>query len=81
MLYCLSLDDVIPTIYLTGLSAGVFSDTPGITQRRIGFPYKEDIKVRVETAWSSVDLYNVLIVIFDVHRNLNRLISDSSLRF
>ncbi|KAE9453639.1 hypothetical protein C3L33_14466, partial [Rhododendron williamsianum] len=39
----------------------------------IGFPYKEDIKVRVESAWSSVDLYDVLIVIFDVHRHLNRL--------
>ncbi|KAG5523110.1 hypothetical protein RHGRI_035052 [Rhododendron griersonianum] len=39
---------------------------------RIGFPNKEDIKVRVESAWSSVDLYDVLIVIFDVHRHLNR---------
>ncbi|KAH7848434.1 hypothetical protein Vadar_002689 [Vaccinium darrowii] len=49
-----------------------FFDTPGITQRRIGFPYKDDIKVRVESAWSSLDLYDVLIVIFDVHRHLNR---------
>ncbi|XP_058205445.1 GTP-binding protein ERG-like [Rhododendron vialii] len=49
-----------------------FFDTPGITQRRIGYAYKEDIKVRVESAWSSVDLYDVVVVIFDVHRHLSR---------
>ncbi|KAL6988178.1 hypothetical protein U1Q18_013926 [Sarracenia purpurea var. burkii] len=48
-----------------------FFDTPGLTLKRIGFPYK-DMKVRLESAWSSVDLYDVLIVIFDVHRHLNR---------
>ncbi|KAG5549393.1 hypothetical protein RHGRI_014666 [Rhododendron griersonianum] len=49
-----------------------FFDTPGITQRRMGYAYKDDIKVRVESAWSSVDLYDVVIVIFDVHRHLSR---------
>ncbi|XP_057506993.1 GTP-binding protein ERG isoform X2 [Actinidia eriantha] len=48
-----------------------FFDTPGLTLNRGGFPYN-DMKVRVESAWSSVGLYDVLIVIFDVHRHLNR---------
>ncbi|KAM7524731.1 hypothetical protein LguiA_014633 [Lonicera macranthoides] len=48
-----------------------FFDTPGLTLKNSGFPYN-DIKVRVESAWSSVNLYDVLIVIFDVHRHLNR---------
>ncbi|KAG5549391.1 hypothetical protein RHGRI_014666 [Rhododendron griersonianum] len=52
-----------------------FFDTPGITQRRMGYAYKDDIKVRVESAWSSVDLYDVVIVIFDVHRHLSRLVT------
>ncbi|KAF7148926.1 hypothetical protein RHSIM_Rhsim03G0048000 [Rhododendron simsii] len=38
----------------------------------MGYAYKDDIKVRVESAWSSVDLYDVVIVIFDVHRHLSR---------
>ncbi|TQD98363.1 hypothetical protein C1H46_015964 [Malus baccata] len=48
-----------------------FFDTPGLTLSNKGCPYK-DFKVRVESAWSSVTLYNVLIVIFDVHRHLTR---------
>lgn len=41
----------------------------------MGYAYKDDIKVRVESAWSSVDLYDVVIVIFDVHRHLSRLVT------
>ncbi|KAK1393652.1 GTP-binding protein ERG [Heracleum sosnowskyi] len=48
-----------------------FFDTPGLILNRGGYPSK-DIKVRVECAWSAIDLYDVLIVIFDVHRHLNR---------
>ncbi|KAF8412666.1 hypothetical protein HHK36_000634 [Tetracentron sinense] len=48
-----------------------FFDTPGIILKSGGYPCKTDVKVRVESAWSSVSLYDVLIVIFDVHRHLN----------
>ncbi|XP_075481799.1 LOW QUALITY PROTEIN: GTP-binding protein ERG-like [Primulina tabacum] len=48
-----------------------FFDTPGLMLKKSGFPYN-DIKVRNESAWSSVYLYDVLIVIFDVHRHLTR---------
>lgn len=48
-----------------------FFDTPGLSINSRGIPYK-DFKVRVESAWSSVNLYDVLIVIFDVHRHLTR---------
>ncbi|KAL7197875.1 hypothetical protein ACSBR2_020404 [Camellia fascicularis] len=48
-----------------------FFDTPGLMLKKSGFPHN-DMKVRVESAWSSVDLYDVLIIIFDVHRHLNR---------
>ncbi|XP_062012259.1 GTP-binding protein ERG [Rosa rugosa] len=48
-----------------------FFDTPGLSINTRGIPYK-DFKVRVESAWSSVNLYDVLIVIFDVHRHLTR---------
>ncbi|KAI3672780.1 hypothetical protein L6452_38880 [Arctium lappa] len=48
-----------------------FFDTPGLIMRSSGLP-KSDIKVRVESAWSSVDLYDMLVVIFDVHRHLTR---------
>lgn len=48
-----------------------FFDTPGLIMRSSGLP-KSDIKVRVESAWSSMDLYDVLVVIFDVHRHLAR---------
>ncbi|KAI7992082.1 GTP-binding protein ERG [Camellia lanceoleosa] len=47
-----------------------FFDTPGLMLKKSGFPHN-DMKVRVESAWSSVDLYDVLIIIFDVHRHLN----------
>lgn len=50
-----------------------FFDTPGLSINSRGIPYK-DFKVRVESAWSSVNLYDVLIVIFDVHRHLTRLV-------
>ncbi|XP_045806523.1 GTP-binding protein ERG [Trifolium pratense] len=48
-----------------------FFDTPGLTLNYAGFPYR-DVKARVESAWSSVNLYEVLIVIFDVHRHITR---------
>nr|XP_043607199.1 GTP-binding protein ERG [Erigeron canadensis] len=48
-----------------------FFDTPGLIMRSGGVP-KSDIKVRVESAWSSMNLYDMLIVIFDVHRHLTR---------
>lgn len=38
-----------------------------------GFP-SSDVKARIESAWSSVGLYDVLIVVFDVHRHLSRLL-------
>ncbi|KAF3441116.1 hypothetical protein FNV43_RR15027 [Rhamnella rubrinervis] len=47
-----------------------FFDTPGLTLKCSGKPYK-DIRVRVQSAWSSIELYDVVIVIFDVHRHLN----------
>lgn len=43
-----------------------------------GLPYK-DMKARVQSAWSSVELYDVLIVIFDVHRHLTRLVAIPSI--
>ncbi|KAH7546060.1 hypothetical protein FEM48_Zijuj01G0160500 [Ziziphus jujuba var. spinosa] len=46
-----------------------FFDTPGLRLKCSGKPYK-DIRVRVESAWRSVELYDVVIVIFDVHRHL-----------
>ncbi|TKY44474.1 GTP-binding protein ERG [Spatholobus suberectus] len=37
-------------------------DTPGLMLNCGGFPYR-DVKARVESAWSSINLYEVLIVI------------------
>lgn len=54
------------------MPAQCFFDTPGLTLTSSGQPYK-DIKVRVESAWSSVQLYDAVIVIFDVHRHITRL--------
>ncbi|KAF7808520.1 GTP-binding protein ERG [Senna tora] len=48
-----------------------FFDTPGLMLNCKGYPYR-DVKTRVESAWSSISLYEVLIVIFDVHRHLTR---------
>ncbi|KAK9989478.1 hypothetical protein SO802_029717 [Lithocarpus litseifolius] len=48
-----------------------FFDTPGLMLDKSGYIHK-DMKVRVESAWSSVNLYDVLIVIFDVDRHLTR---------
>ncbi|KAF5472244.1 hypothetical protein F2P56_008980 [Juglans regia] len=48
-----------------------FFDTPGLMLNKSGNLHK-DMKIRVECAWSSVNLYDVLIVIFDVHRHLTR---------
>ncbi|XP_078433327.1 GTP-binding family protein isoform X1 [Wolffia australiana] len=35
-----------------------------------GYPYKNDVKIRVESAWKYLDCYDILIVLFDVHRHL-----------
>ncbi|KAK9683952.1 hypothetical protein RND81_10G177300 [Saponaria officinalis] len=48
-----------------------FFDTPGLMLKKSGFPSR-DIKARIESAWNSVNLYDVLIVIFDVHRHLTK---------
>lgn len=48
-----------------------FFDTPGLMLKKSGFPYK-DMKARIESAWRSIDLYDVLIVIFDAHRHLTK---------
>ncbi|KAJ0975923.1 hypothetical protein J5N97_017888 [Dioscorea zingiberensis] len=45
-------------------------DTPGLMIGDHGHPYKADVRVRVESAWSSIDIYDLLIVIFDVQRHL-----------
>ncbi|KAA3465307.1 GTP-binding protein ERG [Gossypium australe] len=52
-----------------------FFDTPGLMLNRSGYLHK-DMKVRVESAWSSVNLYDVLMVIFDVHRHLTKLLDS-----
>ncbi|KAL8033984.1 hypothetical protein ABFX02_13G191300 [Erythranthe guttata] len=54
-----------------GVTQMCFFDTPGLMLKKSGFPYS-DIKVRNESAWTSVNLYDVLIVIFDIHRHLTR---------
>ncbi|KAJ9183323.1 hypothetical protein P3X46_007191 [Hevea brasiliensis] len=48
-----------------------FFDTPGIMLKKNGYPYK-DMKARVENAWCAVDLYDMIMVVFDVHRHLTR---------
>ncbi|KAK6925501.1 GTP binding domain, partial [Dillenia turbinata] len=48
-----------------------FFDTPGLMLKNNGYPYT-DMRVRVQGAWSSVNLYDVLIVLFDVHRHLEK---------
>lgn len=50
-----------------------FFDTPGLMLKKSGFPHK-DMKARIESAWRSIDLYDVLIVIFDAHRHLTKLV-------
>ncbi|KAF7108888.1 hypothetical protein CFC21_109255 [Triticum aestivum] len=46
-----------------------FFDTPGLMLGHHGFPHR-DVTVRVESAWNSVNLYDLLIVMFDVNRHL-----------
>lgn len=48
-----------------------FFDTPGLMLKKSGYPSR-DTKAQIESAWSSINLYDVLIVIFDVHRHLTR---------
>lgn len=69
------------------MSIQCFFDTPGLMLKKSGFPYS-DIKVRNDSAWGSVSLYDVLIVVFDVHRHIirsdihfSKLILTSSLCF
>uniref|UniRef100_A0A1D1ZEM0 GTP-binding protein ERG n=1 Tax=Anthurium amnicola TaxID=1678845 RepID=A0A1D1ZEM0_9ARAE len=47
-----------------------FFDTPGLMIGHRGYPYKNDVKLRVESAWKYIDYYDLIIVIFDVHRHL-----------
>ncbi|XP_078433330.1 GTP-binding family protein isoform X2 [Wolffia australiana] len=47
-----------------------FFDTPGLMIGHHGYPYKNDVKIRVESAWKYLDCYDILIVLFDVHRHL-----------
>ncbi|KAH9315648.1 hypothetical protein KI387_024275, partial [Taxus chinensis] len=49
----------------------LFFDTPGLMLNYAGHPYK-DVRQRVESAWSSVELYDLLIVVIDAHRHLTR---------
>ncbi|KAI3980365.1 hypothetical protein MKX01_003904 [Papaver californicum] len=49
-----------------------YFDTPGLMLRGSGNPCKTDIGVRVESGWSSVNLYDVLMVVFDVYRHLSK---------
>ncbi|KAG0497175.1 hypothetical protein HPP92_001866 [Vanilla planifolia] len=53
-----------------------FFDTPGLMIGHHGYPYRTDVKVRVESAWSSINLYDLLIVIFDVSRHLTKYEGD-----
>ncbi|KAK1325996.1 GTP-binding protein ERG [Acorus calamus] len=46
-----------------------FFDTPGLISKRDRRP---GVKVRVESAWGSLNLYDMLIVIVDVHRHLTK---------
>ncbi|CAN0840894.1 GTP-binding protein ERG [Linum grandiflorum] len=50
-----------------------FFDTPGLllNNSRGSFAFK-DVKARVHNAWSTIGLYDVLVVIFDVDRHLTR---------
>lgn len=58
-------------IMTKGCTQICFFDTPGLMLKKSGFPYN-DIKVRMQSVWSSVGLFDVLVVIFDVHRHLTR---------
>ncbi|KAI3960532.1 hypothetical protein MKW98_022005 [Papaver atlanticum] len=49
-----------------------FFDTPGLMLRSGGHPCKSDVGVRVEIAWGSGNLYDVLMVVFDVYRHLSK---------
>ncbi|XP_065850080.1 GTP-binding protein ERG [Euphorbia lathyris] len=48
-----------------------FFDTPGLMLKSNGYPYK-DIKARVDNVWNAAHLYDMLMVVFDVHRHLTR---------
>ncbi|XP_078175674.1 GTP-binding protein ERG-like [Carex rostrata] len=47
-----------------------FFDTPGLMIGSHGYPKATDVRFRVESAWNTINLYDMLIVIFDVHRHL-----------
>ncbi|KAK2987385.1 hypothetical protein RJ640_020582 [Escallonia rubra] len=63
--------DEVLGVMTKGKTQICFFDTPGLLSKGSATPYN-DMKVRFQSAWSSIDLYDVLIVIFDVHRHLNR---------
>ncbi|XP_044507795.1 GTP-binding protein ERG-like [Mangifera indica] len=58
-------------VMMKGNAQICFFDTPGLMLKKSGLPYK-DMKVRIESAWSSVNLFEVLMVVFDVHRHLTK---------
>ncbi|KAK6933475.1 GTP binding domain, partial [Dillenia turbinata] len=57
----------------------VFFYMPGLMLKNNGYPHSS-MRVRVQGAWSSVDLYDVLLVLFDVHRHLKRYFMISGLK-
>ncbi|RZC68761.1 hypothetical protein C5167_031944 [Papaver somniferum] len=60
------------TMKIASVEMKCFFDTPGLMLRSSGHPCKTDVGVRVESAWSSVNLYDVLMVVFDVYRHLSK---------
>lgn len=48
----------------------LFFDTPGVMVSSSGRPYSADVTQRSESAWRSLFLYDVLLVIIDAHRHL-----------
>ncbi|KAL9265433.1 GTP-binding protein ERG-like protein [Drosera capensis] len=58
-------------VFTKGDTQICFFDTPGLMLKKTGYPSK-DSKSRIQSAWRSIDLYDVLIVIFDVHRHLSK---------
>lgn len=48
----------------------LFFDTPGVMRSSSGRFYSADVTQRTESAWGSLFLYDVLIVMIDAHRHL-----------
>jgi GTP-binding protein Era len=50
----------------------LFFDTPGVMLSSSGRPYSTDVTQRSESAWRSLFLYDVLLVMIDARRHLER---------